>query len=120
MLIPRHFDTQTAGSMAQSTTKQKTGKHGTPDETVTVNGSSRLGSKSSDWISALQVEQVSSLEAPTEEWKTRAQLESIFNFKRTKMIEMIGKYLQSGVIERKDFIVMTSNGLRHVKHYRLK
>jgi hypothetical protein len=89
-------------------------------EIVTASGSSRLGSRNSDWISALQVEQVSSLEAPSEEWKTRAQLESIFNFKRTKMIEMIGKYLQSGIIESKTFIVMTSNGLRHIKHYRLK
>ncbi len=87
---------------------------------MTANGSSRLGSRNSDWLSALQVEQVSSLETPGEEWKTRAQLESIFNFKRTKVNEMISKHLQSGVIERKDFIVMTSNGLRHVKHYRLK
>lgn len=87
---------------------------------MTASGSSRLGSKSSDWISALQVEQVSSSETPGEEWKTRLQLESIFNFKRSKMNEMLGKHLQSGIIESKTFIVMTSNGLRHVKHYRLK
>ena len=87
---------------------------------MTESGSYPLGSRNSDWISALQVEQISSLEAPSKEWKTRAQLEGIFNFKRTKIIEIIGKHLQSGIIESKTFIVMTSNGLRHVKHYRLK
>lgn len=87
---------------------------------MTANGSSRLGSRNSDWISALQIEQVSSLEAPSEEWKTSAQLESVFHLKRSRMNEVINMFIEAGRIERKTFIVMTSNGLRHVKHYRLK
>lgn len=106
--------------MARSTIKQVTGKHGTPEKTPTVNGSSRLGSKNSDWISALQIEQVSSSEAPGEEWKTRVQLEGIFNLKRARVQELISQMLNDNRIERKTFIVMTSNGLRHIKHYRLK
>ena len=87
---------------------------------MTASGSSRLGSKNSDWISALQIEQVSSLETPGEEWKTRVQLESILNLKRSRIQELIAQMLHNNRIERKTFIVMTSNGLRHVKHYRLK
>jgi len=79
-----------------------------------------LGSKNSDWISALQVAQVSSLETPSEEWKTRVQLESVFNLKRSRMQEILVNLLEENRIESKTFIVMTSNGLRHVKHYRLK
>ena len=79
-----------------------------------------LGSKNSDWISALQIEQVSSSETPGEEWKTRVQLESILNLKRSRIQELIAQMLNGNRIERKTFIVMTSNGLRHVKHYRLK
>lgn len=87
---------------------------------MTVNGSYPLGSRNSDWISALQIEQVSSSETPGEEWKTRAQLESILNLKRSRVQELIAQMLNDNRIERKTFIVMTSNGLRHVKHYRLK
>jgi len=79
-----------------------------------------LGSKNFDWISALQIAQVSSSEIPTEEWKTRVQLESVFNLKRSRMQEVIIDLLKENRIESKTFIVMTSNGLRHIKHYRLK
>jgi len=87
---------------------------------VTASGSYPQASSNSDWISALQVEQISSSEAPTEEWKTRLQLESIFNLKRSRMNEVINMSMNFGRIECKTFIVMTPNGLRHVKHYRLK
>jgi hypothetical protein len=85
-----------------------------------ANGSFQQASKNSDWLSALQVAQVSNLEAPTEEWKTRAQLEVIFNLHRSRMNECILDMRRNNRIDRKTFIVMTSNGLRHVPHYRLK
>jgi len=85
-----------------------------------ASGSSQLGSKNSDWLSALQVAQVSSSEAPTEEWKTKAQLEALFKLKRSRMQEIISKLMEEDRIERKTFIVLTSIGLRHIPHFRLK
>jgi hypothetical protein len=106
--------------MARSTTKQVTGKLGTHEKTVTASGSSQQASKNSDWISALQVAQVSSSEVPTEEWKTRPQLEVIFNLKRVRMQEVINKLIDEDRIERKTFILLKPSGLRHIPHYRLK
>jgi len=106
--------------MASSTTKQVTGKLGTHEKTVMASGICQLGSKNSDWISALQVAQVSSSEVPTEEWKTRPQLEVIFNLKRVRMQEVINKLIDEDRIERKTFILLKPSGLRHIPHYRLK
>jgi hypothetical protein len=106
--------------MEQSTKKQVTGKHGTPEKTSPASGFSPLGSSNSDWLNALQVAQASNLETPGAEWKTKAQLEAIFNVKRSRMGEIINSLQKQNCIERKTFIVMISNALRHIPHYRLK
>lgn len=106
--------------MAQSTKKQATGKRGTHEKTSTASGICRQDSSTSSWLKALQIEQVSSLEAPSAEWKTRGDLESIFHLKRARMNECLLQMKLENKVESKTFIVMTSNVLRHIPHYRLK
>ena len=120
MLIPRLCDTLTAGYMARSTKKQVTGKHGTPEEKLMASGSSQQDSKNSEWLSSMQRSKAVRCDKPPSEWKTRIQLEAEFGLRQSRMRDVIRSMLLDNVIERRTFIVMTDNVLRHIPHYRLK
>ena len=91
-----------------------------PEENPTVNGSSPQDLKSSDWLSSLQRSSAVRCDKPPSEWKTRIQLEAEFGLKQSRMRDVIRDMLSNNVIERRTFIVMTDNVLRHIPHYRLK
>ena len=85
-----------------------------------ASGSSQQDSKSSDWLAALQLTKGVRCDEPPSEWKTRMQLEADFGLKQSRMRDVIRDMLRDNVIERKTFIVMRYNALRHIPHYRLK
>jgi hypothetical protein len=106
--------------MAQSTKKQVTGKHGTPEKTSLASGFSPQDSKNSDWLSALQAYEDSRTDIVPEEWKTRVQLEFIFKLRSSRMRDVIRDMIRDNRIERKTFTVLVCNCLRSIQHYRLK
>ena len=77
-------------------------------------------SKNSDWLSSMQRSKAVRCDKPPSEWKTRIQLEAEFGLKQSRMRDVIRSMLLDNVIERRTFIVMTDNALRHIPHYRLK
>ncbi len=91
-----------------------------PDEKATESGIYPQDSKNSDWLAALQVCRSTSCDTPPSEWKTRTQLEAEFGLKQSRMRDVIRDMLRDNSIERRTFIVMRYNALRHIPHYRLK
>jgi predicted transcriptional regulator len=69
------------------------------------------------WADMLQM--AGEAEKPSDEWKTRTELQVIWGVRRSAALEKLEYLQQTGLVERKDFAV-NRNGVKHVTpHYRI-
>jgi hypothetical protein len=78
-------------------------------------GTFQPGSSPSDWLAALNAQEIS--ESPGPEWLTREDVQKLINRKRFATQQYIAQALKNGTIEVKKFHVPRSDGVKHATHH---
>jgi hypothetical protein len=78
-------------------------------------GTFQPGSSPSDWLAALNAQEIS--ESPGPEWLTREDVQKLINRKRFATQQYITQALKNGTIEVKKFHVPRSDGAKHATHH---
>jgi hypothetical protein len=87
----------------------------TKSKKSTAAGTSLPGSSPSDWLAALNAQEIS--ESPGPEWLTREDVQKLINRKRFATQQYIAQALKNGTIEAKKFHIPRSDGAKHATHH---